>query len=153
MGKRDFWPYDRHDWKKWAEHNKEYWAKWAEHNKNYWNSPQAQRYGRYMGRGRWIGRIVFFALGFWAGSYANQRYRLPSANPREAWEDMKAATENIRKDHPGVRDSPELNDILEKVKQLEKRYRRPQTSGDSQPQAAGDSQPSPADTAAPKSSE
>lgn len=90
-------------------------------------------------RKRMLGKAIAFFLGFWAGAFANQRYRMPSACPREVWEEMKTAAEGIRREYPNIPDSPEFKEIVEKLRQLEKRYRRPQTSDDSQPSTSGSS--------------
>lgn len=80
-------------------------------------------------------------MGFWAGMHVAKRHQLPPADHRDAWVEIKATAERMKDGHQDLKDSPELQEIIEKVKQFEKRFRKPQASDEKQPPSSGDQPP------------
>ncbi|XP_005094560.1 uncharacterized protein LOC101859919 [Aplysia californica] len=81
-------------------------------------------------RSNMFGRLIFFLVGVYAGVVANQRYQIPEAPmPTELWEKAKAMAEQYKKDNPdaaeGTSQAPqELSQIMDRLKELEKTYRK-----------------------------
>ncbi|KAH9509516.1 hypothetical protein Btru_046082 [Bulinus truncatus] len=75
--------------------------------------------------GTMFGRFFFFLVGMYAGVVANQRYRLPEA-PTPCCGKKKTTTQSNSEEDAKSRldDFPEIKEAIEKMKALEKRYRR-----------------------------
>ncbi|CAG5128464.1 unnamed protein product [Candidula unifasciata] len=78
------------------------------------------------------GRLLFFLIGMYAGVVANQQYQMPNApTPSEAWERAAARFEKYKREHPcehkpphsSFYDNPEVKDIIDRLKSLERRRR------------------------------
>lgn len=100
----------------------------------FWSSRGTQQFP-----GTKMGRLLFFLLGIYAGVLANQRYQIPNTpTPSEVWEKASARFEKYKRDHPchhkrshsSFYEDPEVKDIIERLKALEKRQGR-QTNEDS----------------------
>ena len=76
-----------------------------------------------------FGRVFFFLAGVYTGVIANQRYRIPDTpTPKQAWERVSEIVNEGKKDTPEGMDpelKEEVNELMDKLKALEKRYRRP----------------------------